>query len=346
MTYTSVVGRALAGAVIAALAAAACSSAARTETRSTAPPAIPRAPAATDKPSVASTSSTVAAIGAGLKQRYETALPEAIQEAAATTAGDRLYVLGGYDIARNSSDRAFVFDGTSWHRAPALPVAVNHPGAATVGAAVYLAGGFTPGGATNRAFVLARGATQWRELAPMHHARGALALLALGGRLYAIGGRDHSAQLAPTEMYDPSNGRWSDTVVMPEPRNHLSGYADGGEACVAGGRTPQSSAAIDCLDVGNAQWRPRAVLPTATSGAAAAVLAGATIVAGGEPANETRLVPVVQILRDSAWTTMPMLVPRHGTAFAMFRGRLWMCGGATTPGFHAVPTCISLGPST
>ena len=29
----------------------------------------------------------------------------------------------------------------------------------------------------------------------MHHARGALALLAIDGRLYAIGGRDHSADI-------------------------------------------------------------------------------------------------------------------------------------------------------
>ena len=37
-----------------------------------------------------------------------------------------------------------------------------------------------------------------------------------------------------------------------------------------------------------------------------------------------------------------MLVPRHGTAFAVFRGRLWVCGGATAPGFQAVSTCTSL----
>ena len=83
-------------------------------------------------------------------------------------------------------------------------------------------------------------------------------------------------------------------------------------------------------------------MPTATSGAAAVVLDGVTFVAGGEPAGETSIVGVVQELRGGAWTTTPMLVPRHGTAFAVYRGRLWMCGGATAPGFQAVDACTSL----
>ena len=82
----------------------------------------------------------------------------------------------------------------------------------------------------------------------------------------------------------------------------------------------------------------------ATSGAAAATIDGVTLVAGGEPSTETRLVDVVQRNAAKTWTTEPMLVPRHGTAFAVYRGRLWMCGGATAPGFHAVPTCTSVGP--
>jgi hypothetical protein len=72
------------------------------------------------------------------------------------------------------------------------------------------------------------------------------------------------------------------------------------------------------------------------------VIDGVMLVAGGEPSVETRLVDVVQRFAANAWTTGPMLVPRHGTAFAVYHRRLWMCGGATAPGFHAVPTCTSL----
>jgi len=277
------------------------------------------------------------------QQRYEPALPVAIQEAAAATTGDRLYVVGGYDTARNSSAAVFVGNGATWNQGPTLPIAVNHPGAAAIGGDVYVAGGFTPGGATNRVFVLANGSSSWRELAPMHRARGALALLANHCRLYAIGGRDGSVQFAVPEEYDPGTGHWEDLPAMPAPRNHLAGYVDGGSVCVAGGRTPDTSAAIDCFEPTTGVWAERATLPTATSGATAAVLDGVTIVAGGEPAGETSIVVVVQGFRLGKWSSAPMLVPRHGTAFAMFRGRLWACGGATAPGFRAVATCTSFG---
>ena len=83
---------------------------------------------------------------------------------------------------------------------------------------------------------------------------------------------------------------------MPTPRNHVAGYVDGAVACVAGGRTPDTSAAIDCFDPATSTWAHRATLPAGTSGAAAAVIDGVTIVAGGEPANETHLVDRVQML--------------------------------------------------
>jgi N-acetylneuraminic acid mutarotase len=253
-----------------------------------------------------------------------------------------LWVAGGYDRARNSSAAVFVFDGSTWTSGPPLPIAVNHPGAATINDDIYVAGGFTPAGATNRVFELARGATAWREVAPMRRARGALSLITAGGRLYAVGGRDGYRQIAVPETYEPQRNSWSDIAPMPDPRNHLAAYLNGTLACVAGGRTPATSAAIDCFDTAMAQWRRHGDLPIATSGAAAARIGGVTLVAGGDPSAETRLVDVVQRFAASAWTTERMLVPRHGTAFAVYDGRLWMCGGAIAPGFRAVATCTSL----
>lgn len=288
--------------------------------------------------------STTAPPTAAPAQRREPALPVAVQEAAATTAGTRLFVVGGYDRDRNSRAATWVFDGSAWTAGPALPLAVNHPGAATIGADVYVAGGFTAAGTTNRVFVLTSGATRWRDVAPMRRARGALALVAFGGRLYAIGGRDNSAQIGVTERYDARTDTWTDVAALPHPRNHLAGFVDGESVCVAGGRTPETSSAVDCFDSRAGEWRASAMLPVPTSGAAAGIVDGVTIVAGGEPSGETRITDVVQMFGAHRWTTEPMLVPRHGTAFARYRGRLWMCGGATAPGFHAVADCTSIGP--
>ena len=158
----------------------------------TAPTVVSIASSTTAPP--ASTAPATSLANAPLTQRTEPSLPLAIQEAAAASTGTGLYVVGGYDAQPNSRATVFVFDGVAWRSGPQLPVAVNHPGAAAIGSDVYVAGGFTAdGNVSARLFVLSAGSQQWRELAPMHHARGALALLAIDGRLYAIGGRDHSA---------------------------------------------------------------------------------------------------------------------------------------------------------
>jgi N-acetylneuraminic acid mutarotase len=238
----------------------------------------------------------------------------------------------------------FVFDGTRWVAGPNLPLAVNHPAAATIGNDVYVAGGFSSGGATNRVFVLTPGAPAWREVAAMRRPRGALGLLAAGGKLYAIGGLAGTVQVAVPEVYDPATNTWADLAPMPHPRNHVAAYLDGSFLCVAGGREPATSAQVDCLDPATGAWQERAPLPQATSGAAGIVLGGVTMVAGGEPSSETSILPVIQEQRSGTWSTVPMLVPRHGTGYAVYQGRLWMCGGATAPGYHAVADCTSAAP--
>jgi non-specific serine/threonine protein kinase len=276
-------------------------------------------------------------------QRQEVPLPSAVQETGAAVTSTGLYVIGGYDTSGRSVASTFVFEGTRWSAGAALPIAVNHPAAAAIGDDVYVAGGFTSGAATNRVFVLRKGAPAWKEVAPMHVARAAAALLAVGHDLYAIGGLAGDVQIAQVERYDPATDRWTVVIQMPHPRNHVAGYVDGSLACVAGGREPATSNAVDCLDTSTTTWKTGTALPTATSGAAAGTIDGVLAVAGGESSGETALVPVVQESRGGSWVTQPMLVPRHGTAYATFKGRFWMCGGATAPGYHASTTCTSLG---
>jgi Kelch motif len=332
-------GSLLVVALLTALAVGACGSS-HGSTKATAAPTAVSSGTSQPAPVVAATTTTTPRRG----QLPEPSLPIAVQEGAAASTNDRLYVMGGYDVARNSSAAVFVFDGSAWQRGPSLPIAVNHPGAAAIGRAVYVAGGFTANGASNRVFVLDANAGSWREVAPLHRRRGALALLSMQGHLYAIGGRDDGTQVARPETYDPGANVWRDLPAMPEPRNHVAGYVNGALLCVAGGRNPQTTGAIDCLDSRTETWQRQSPLPIPTSGAAATLIDGVTVVAGGEPSNETRLTEVVQLLQSRTWTDQPMLVPRHGTAFSLYRGRLWMCGGATAPGYQAVATCTSLQP--
>jgi Kelch motif len=277
-----------------------------------------------------------------LLQRTEASLPSAVQETAAAATATKLYVIGGYNANGQSVASVFVFDGARWASGPTFPIAVNHPAAAVVNGDVYVAGGFTSGSATNRVFVLRRGATTWQEVASMHTSRAAAALLGVGPYLYAIGGLAGSTQIAQVERYDPATNTWTDLNEMPHPRNHVAGYVDGRFACVAGGREPSTSRSVDCLDPTTTSWRPGIPLPTPTSGAAAGIINGVLTVAGGESSGETALVPLLQELRGVSWSAQPMIDPRHGTGYANFQRRFWMCGGATAPGYHATTTCTSI----
>src|SRR5712691_12102168 len=123
-------------------------------------------------------------------QRAEASLPVALEEAAAATAGGRLYVIGGFDAAGNSLQTVWVFDGSAWSAGPGLPLGLDHSSAAVMDDHVYVAGGHYFGRDSARVLRLDGGS--WTELASMHHARGGHALLAAAGRLYAIGGNPAS----------------------------------------------------------------------------------------------------------------------------------------------------------
>ena len=276
-------------------------------------------------------------------QRLEVSLPAPIEEAGAAVAGGNLYVLGGFNAAGSSLDSVYVFDGGSWATGPRLPLPVDHPSAAALDDHVYLAGGHSNGRDSARLFRL--DSDHWTELAPMHYARGGHGLVAAGGKLYAIGGNDSRANVAPAEAYDPASNSWAVLPALPVARNHVSGFVSGGAPCVAGGRYP-TTARVDCFDPATGAWSRLPDLPQATSGGGAtAFVNGDVVMTGGQDASETRIVDQLAFWSPGgAWTrSEPMMSPRHGFQLAVFEGRAWACGGGSAPGLHPVATCTSLG---
>lgn len=276
-------------------------------------------------------------------QRAEPSLPAPIEETAAAAAGGKLYVMGGFNAAGASLSGVYVFDGASWSSGPPLPLPLDHPSAATLDGAVYIAGGHSNGRDSAHAFRL--DGDHWTEVASLQYARGGHALVAVEGRLYAIGGNTARANVAPVEAYDPAANAWAVVTSLPVPRNHVAGFALGTAACAAGGRYP-TTARVDCFDVVSGAWSRLADLPAATSGFGATTFLGGGVVAmGGQDASETRIVPqLARYNADNTWGAgESMLSPRHGFELAVFGGRAWACGGGSAPGLHPVATCTSVG---
>jgi len=275
-------------------------------------------------------------------QRLEKPLPAAVEETAAAATDTQLYVIGGFDAVGNSLRSVYVFNGTSWSSGPRLPIGLDHASAATFDGHVYVAGGHSFGRDSARVFRL--DGARWTEVAAMRHPRGGHALIALAGRLYVIGGNTSLGQVPAAEVYDPATNRWSDLPPLPLPRNHVSGFAFQGKACVAGGRSPNTSR-VDCFDPSSRAWIRLANLPNPTSGAGAATFeSGQVVVMGGEDAGESRIIAQrVHLNLDGTWgVPVAMLVPRHGFQLAVFEGRAWACGGGTVAGLHPVATCTSV----
>jgi N-acetylneuraminic acid mutarotase len=270
-------------------------------------------------------------------------MPVPVEETGAATTADALYVMGGFNAAGASLDTVYVFDGSAWRVGPRLPLAVDHPSAASLNGQVYLAGGHTFGRDSMRLFRL--DGDHWTELAAMHYARGGHALVAVQGKLFALGGNSARGNVGPIEAFDPAANVWTVLSSLPVPRNHVSGFVLGNRACVAGGRSP-TTARVDCVDAGDGSWSRLPDLPRATSGGGAiSFVGGAVAVMGGQDASETAMVDMLSFYTEGgAWSaTDTMLTPRHGFELAVFQGRAWACGGATAPGLHPVAVCTSVG---
>jgi N-acetylneuraminic acid mutarotase len=275
------------------------------------------------------------------KQRSEAALPAPVEETAAASDASNLYVMGGFNAAGASLDSVFVFDGTAWRSGPRLPLAVDHSSAASLNGQVYVAGGHSFGRDSARLFRL--DGDHWTELAAMHFVRGGHALVAVQGKLYAIGGNSSRGNVAAAEVFDPAANAWTVLSSLPSPRNHVSGFVLGTKACVAGGRSPNTGR-IDCIDALDGSWSRLPDVPRATSGGGAtSFVGGAVVMMGGEDAGESVMVDMLSFYSDGAWSAVDaMQSPRHGIQLALFQGRAWACGGATAPGLHPVSICTSV----
>jgi Kelch motif protein len=269
----------------------------------------------------------------------EASLPAPRQEVASATAGSALYVIGGFDSGRRDTNSVFVYTGGRWSSGHDFPIAVDHASAATLEEKLYVAGGNSGGVAEASLFRF--DGSGWTQLRAMRHPRGALALVAAGGRLFALGGIAAGVEVAAVESYDPAADSWSDVTSLFLPRDHGAGFAVPGRVCLAGGRSP-NTARVDCYEPATAGWTALPDLSVPTSGAGAALVNGTIIVAGGEDAGEGRLVNHIFRTSGPGWSDQPMLVPRHGFQLAEFGGRAWACGGATAPGYAASAVCTSI----
>jgi hypothetical protein len=206
-------------------------------------------------------------------------LPAAVNHAMAASDGRRLYVLGGYGAPR----RASVLSRGRWRRLPDLPESRAAAGAAIVGRTLYVIGGVAEGGLAQTSLALDLRALRWRRI-PGPKPREHLGVSALGGRVYAVAGRESGTNFDVFQAYLPERRRWVSLPRVPETRGGTDSASVGPLLVSAGSESAAgTSAAVYAFDVRTRRWRRLPDLPSPRHGLGVLGFGGRVYVIGGGP---------------------------------------------------------------
>jgi N-acetylneuraminic acid mutarotase len=303
------------------------------------------------------------------KWRAARPIPQGANEVIGGQIGGQVLVYGGQDSASKPQGIFWKYDPAKdeWSALPSNPEPVHHGASASIGHKFYVFGGFhLPKSGrsgwypTDKAWVFDLDTQTWSELPPMPTARGALAAVAVGNKIYVNGGARIPTGmdlpdglsgggpvdlLATMEVFDTETGIWSTRAPMLTPRNHHGlAYADG-KIYAIGGRVGSCFSGgwssnvwmNEAYDIATNTWSMRAPMPTARSGIGIVTVDGRIHVLGGEGwvddfggvfrAHET------YDPKTNTWAREPrMLTPRHGFAVAEVGRTIYAVSGVNNAG--------------
>ncbi|XP_077570918.1 uncharacterized protein LOC144195272 [Stigmatopora nigra] len=171
---------------------------------------------------------------------------------------------------------------------------------------------------------------EWKSAARLLKQRGQVAVGAVDGEMYALGGEDGVQCCSSVERYDPDTDSWSaDVAPLSSPRSGvcvatMDGYlyAIGGHDGIAAINT------VERYDPKMNAWTKLAPMLTRRARAAAAVLGDHLYVMGGN--DGVRAVNSVEKYNpeDGSWSMCGhMSTPRENAGCAVYLGHVYVAGG-------------------
>jgi N-acetylneuraminic acid mutarotase len=163
-------------------------------------------------------------------------MPTARAGLTAAAVNGVLYAIGGTFFNTNE---AFDPATNTWTTKAPMPTTRETRGTngPVVNGIVYVIGGTQPGFCTNVNEAYNPATNSWTTLAGMPEARCHLAVAALNGLVYAIGGTNTSGSFLYTtiDVYNPVTNMWSTAAPMPTGRTDLAAAAVNGILYAVGG---------------------------------------------------------------------------------------------------------------
>ena len=214
----------------------------------------------------------------------------------------------------------------SWHAAPHLREPRAAHAVVATRSAVYVLGGSSGTTAVERF-----DGTSWQVATRLPHGGlNAPAAVALGGRVWVLGGFEQQTNLptARVEVYDPRTNRWRDGPPLPAPRGGEAAAVLDGKIHVLGGGNSQSTLADHSVyDPGTRRWTTAAPLPRAEGSPAVAVLGGRLYAIGGRSGFDDFGDVYVYDAAQDRWTNGPSIPPRGTAGATAYRSAIYLFGG-------------------
>jgi N-acetylneuraminic acid mutarotase len=176
----------------------------------------------------------------------------------------------------------------------------------------------------------------WEQLLPLPAPRQEVAVAALDGRVYVVGGFDEAAEpTAAVEAYDPVSREWTARAPLPVAVHHAAAAVLDGRLFVAGGfsggrvRWTVESALWE-YDPAADRWTRRADMPTPRGALGLAALDGRLHALGGSADRPTNAHEVYDPRIDTWRAANAMPTARDHLAVVAYQGRVWALGGRSS----------------
>jgi Kelch motif len=224
-----------------------------------------------------------------------------------------------------------------WVRLADMPAGVAKFGAAALGGKIYVAGGYDT---RSGVLVYDIASDRWETGRAMLQGSDNLAVLAAGGKVYAIGGEARTA----VQIFDPVANAWSAGPASPAIRFASAAAVLNGRLHLVGGWNYSNTASASVathgvLDTTTQTWASAAALATARNAAGAATVANRVYVVGGRApgirAGDQSPLASVEVYTpgSDSWAAGPALPTARGSlAVAALAERLYAFGGETAGG--------------
>lgn len=177
----------------------------------------------------------------------------------------------------------------------------------------------------------------WSSLQSMPTARAGLGVVALNGKIYAIGGQNENATLNVVEEFNTVTGQWQSRAPMPTPRSGFATAIYQGKIYVIGGLVGDVYVGNnEVYDPASNTWETKASMPTPRAHMSASVVNDQIYVIAGQKYSNlypyyaaTDFNEVYNPLNDTWTTKTPIPQAATGCASTVLNGLIYVLGGSS-----------------